>query len=224
MLRPVLSRAAESTIRAVHASCTWSRSGTHARGHAVPMILVIHSDAWLRSVLTDLIRRSGWIAAEASNGATGARLVFQLHPSLRLAGEQLSELRQSELVQLLASDARTRRIPVLAIGGSRVPTLGTVAPASPVDCDVADPALTLASKRGRPLAGQRPDGLQGAPQHRHPPRVVRPGRDQLIREVFHKTQPAEEAFRDAGSSTRPRHRRGGTLRRGPSVRTPGRCP
>ncbi len=80
------------------------------------LILVVHSDPWVRTTLYDALSRAGWSVKQASNGATGARLAAQLLPRLIVVGPDLSELGASDLAELLHSQARTREILVVPIG------------------------------------------------------------------------------------------------------------
>ncbi len=79
------------------------------------LILVVHHDPWVRAVLSDLVTSAGWTAKHASNGASGLRLAVLLRPQVILIGPELSELRSTDLIDLLHADARTRWIPTVTV-------------------------------------------------------------------------------------------------------------
>jgi CheY-like chemotaxis protein len=89
----------------------------HWRMHrAQPLILVVHSDPWVWAVLSHALTLAGWATKRASNGASGLRLALDLRPDLILVGHELPELLPHDMIELLQADARTGRIPVLALG------------------------------------------------------------------------------------------------------------
>ncbi len=90
------------------------RAPSGVRPHQ-PLILIVHADVWARAILADLLTSAGWMAKQASNGASGLRLAVLLVPEILLVGE-LSEVRPRELIDVLHADARTRWIPVVALG------------------------------------------------------------------------------------------------------------
>jgi CheY-like chemotaxis protein len=93
--------------------------GSPAAGSSVPrseqLILVVHTDTWVRRVVCNLLSSAGWATKQVSNGASGLRLAQLLQPALIVVGHELSELPLHDLIELLRADTRTKRIPIIAI-------------------------------------------------------------------------------------------------------------
>jgi CheY-like chemotaxis protein len=99
-----------------NAGSQWKvRAPSGVRPHQ-PLTLIVHADVWVRAILSDLLTSAGWMAQQASNGASGLRLAVLLLPEILLVGPELSEVRPRELIDVLHADARTRWIPVVALG------------------------------------------------------------------------------------------------------------
>lgn len=68
-------------------------------------MLVVDDDQWLRPVLADKLRLSGFTVAEASNGVEGLELALRQHPDLILLDIVMPKLDGLSVLKQLRQDA-----------------------------------------------------------------------------------------------------------------------
>lgn len=78
-----------------------------------PTVLVVDDDAWMRSVLADLLPAEGYKVEEASDGANGIRLAKADRPDVVILDLAMPELSGVEVLRELKSDSGTTNIPVI---------------------------------------------------------------------------------------------------------------
>jgi CheY-like chemotaxis protein len=83
----------------------------------VPQVLVVEDDPDVRDVLTRLLRRAGYVALTATNGADAIIMAQQQQPDLILMDLMLPILSGLEATRRLKANPHTARIPVLAMTG-----------------------------------------------------------------------------------------------------------
>ena len=83
----------------------------------MPRVLVVEDDPDVRDVLTRLLRRAGYVALTAINGADAIIAAQQQQPDLILMDLMLPILNGLDATRQLKADPRTARIPVLMLTG-----------------------------------------------------------------------------------------------------------
>jgi DNA-binding response OmpR family regulator len=84
-------------------------------------VLVVEDDRATREALADLLRESGFAVAVADDGAVAADLAVQFEPAVILMDFGLPRLNGWETTLRLRRDARTSRIPIIALTGQSGP-------------------------------------------------------------------------------------------------------
>jgi PleD family two-component response regulator len=80
-----------------------------------PLILIVHTDMWVRAALSNMLTSEGWATRQVSNGWTGLQTAVKLQPELVLVGPKLSEIPSRDLIDQLRIHVRTKRIPVIEV-------------------------------------------------------------------------------------------------------------
>ena len=93
-----------------------SSSGAN-NGHDGRLVLVVEDDPETRHFLVDVLTHQGFRTEGAHNGLQALEKLFALLPDLVLADIAVPGIDGIELCRRLRADARTRRIPVIAITG-----------------------------------------------------------------------------------------------------------
>jgi CheY-like chemotaxis protein len=86
--------------------------------HPVPvqqLVLIIEDDAWIRSVMTEMLVAEGYAVAEATNGQAGLELAQQLQPAVIVLDLALPGRSGLEVLQELKHRRPTFDIPVLVV-------------------------------------------------------------------------------------------------------------
>jgi len=78
-----------------------------------PTVLVVDDDAWMRSVLVDLLPAEGYKVEEASDGASGIRLAKADRPDVVILDLAMPEVSGVEVLRELKNDSWTTNIPVI---------------------------------------------------------------------------------------------------------------
>ena len=86
-------------------------------GHDGRLVLVVEDDPETRHFLVDALTHHGFRTEGAHNGLQALEKLFTLMPDLVLADIAVPGIDGIELCRRLRADARTRRIPVIAITG-----------------------------------------------------------------------------------------------------------
>jgi CheY-like chemotaxis protein len=95
-----------------------------ADGADGPTVLVVDDDAWMRSVLTDLLPVEGYKVEEAGNGTSAIRLARKDRPDVVILDLVLPGMSGLDVLRELKSDSWTSNIPVIVFGAdtSQLPT------------------------------------------------------------------------------------------------------
>ena len=134
-----------------------------------PKVLVVDDDAWMRSVLADLLPAEGYEVEQASDGTSAIRLAKEDRPDLVILDLVLPEMSGLDVLRELKKDHWTNNIPVIVFSAyaSQLPT--DCAPRAeaviekPIDVsDLLDQIQRVINQADRAtgmLAGEPADGL-----------------------------------------------------------------
>jgi len=86
------------------------------------LILIVEDDPSSRKLLRDVLGAVGYLSAEADNAEEGIRLAGILRPHVILMDIRLPGISGIDALRLLREDKATRRIPVVAVTASVMPT------------------------------------------------------------------------------------------------------
>lgn len=93
-------------------------SGNPHDSHAAPgtkKILIVEDSFANRDMLTRRLQRRGYAVCSAADGATGVAMSVSEQPDLILMDVALGEMDGWQATRLIKGDARTARIPVIAL-------------------------------------------------------------------------------------------------------------
>ncbi len=82
------------------------------------LILIIEDNEKNRKLVRDVLRHTGYKTLEAETGEDGVRLAQESHPALVLMDIQLPGMNGIEALGRLRADAKTKKIPVIAVTAS----------------------------------------------------------------------------------------------------------
>jgi len=82
-----------------------------------PLVLVVEDYEDARAMYVEYLKLSGFRVAEARNGVEALQRAFDLRPDVILMDLALPRLDGWEATRQLKADARTRRIPIVALTG-----------------------------------------------------------------------------------------------------------
>ncbi len=100
---------------------------------ALPLVLVADSDADTRELCGCIFRGQGWRVASADDGLRAVRIASRLLPDVVVTDIVLPHLDGFDLAARLRHNARTARIPVVAVTGYSRPDLLARAAQSGID-------------------------------------------------------------------------------------------
>lgn len=78
-----------------------------------PKVLVVDDDAWMRSVLADLLPAEGYNVEEASSGPSAIRLAKEDRPDVVILDLAMPEMSGLDVLRELKKDSVTNNIPVI---------------------------------------------------------------------------------------------------------------
>jgi CheY-like chemotaxis protein len=78
-------------------------------------VLVVEDDAWIRSLLADLLPAEGYLVEEASNGPTAIHLAQENHPDVILLDLAMPGMSGLDVWRELKNDRATADIPVIVV-------------------------------------------------------------------------------------------------------------
>jgi CheY-like chemotaxis protein len=115
-----VERGSPDTMLAYEAAVSASLDAT-ANG---PTVLVVDDDAWMRSVLADLLPVEGYKVEEAGNGASAIRLAKKDRPDVVILDLVLPGMSGLDVLRELKKDSWTNSIPVIVFSAyaSQLPT------------------------------------------------------------------------------------------------------
>jgi len=82
------------------------------------LILIIEDNEKNRKLVRDVLQHTGYKTLEAETGEDGVRLAQESHPALVLMDIQLPGMNGIEALGRLRADAKTKKIPVIAVTAS----------------------------------------------------------------------------------------------------------
>ena len=80
-------------------------------------VLVADDDAWLRPLLAELLADEGYAVLEAETGPEALRCIREQHPDLVVLDVALPRRSGLAVLDELAAEERTRRLPVVLVSG-----------------------------------------------------------------------------------------------------------
>ena len=80
-------------------------------------VLVVEDDTWLRPVLTELLADEGYDVFEADCGREALRTIHQEHLDVVLLDVALPRGSGLSVLDEVAADERTRRLPIILVSG-----------------------------------------------------------------------------------------------------------
>jgi CheY-like chemotaxis protein len=89
-----------------------------------PLVLIVDDDAWIRSVMTEMLVDEGYAVAEASNGQIGLELAERLQPAVIVLDLALPGRSGLEVLRELKKRRPTHDIPVLVVSAYALLLLG----------------------------------------------------------------------------------------------------
>jgi CheY-like chemotaxis protein len=78
-------------------------------------VLVVEDDSELREILTSVLEREGHQVLQASNGREALEVLRSNEPALVLLDLMMPVMSGPELLEVMLSDARLRRVPVVVV-------------------------------------------------------------------------------------------------------------
>jgi CheY-like chemotaxis protein len=78
-------------------------------------VLVVEDDAWIRSLLADILPAEGYIVEEASNGASAVRMAKEHRPDVVLLDLAMPEMSGLDVWRELKNDSATDEVPVIVV-------------------------------------------------------------------------------------------------------------
>ena len=82
------------------------------------LILIVEDNEKNRKLVRDVLQHTGYKTLEAETGEDGVRLAQESHPALVLMDIQLPGMNGIEALGRLRADAKTKKIPVIAVTAS----------------------------------------------------------------------------------------------------------
>jgi two-component system cell cycle response regulator DivK len=82
------------------------------------LILIVEDNEKNRKLVRDVLQHKGYKTLEAETGEEGVRLAQESHPALILMDIQLPGMNGIEALGRLRADAKTKKIPVIAVTAS----------------------------------------------------------------------------------------------------------
>ena len=82
------------------------------------LILIVEDNEKNRKLVRDVLQHKGYKTLEAETGEDGVRLAQESHPALVLMDIQLPGMNGIEALGRLRADAKTKKIPVIAVTAS----------------------------------------------------------------------------------------------------------
>jgi len=82
------------------------------------LILIVEDNEKNRKLVRDILQHKGYKTLEAETGEDGVRLAQESHPALVLMDIQLPGMNGIEALGRLRADAKTKKIPVIAVTAS----------------------------------------------------------------------------------------------------------
>lgn len=98
--------------------CQSSADGAHTPEKALPSVLVVEDDRFLRRACEVSLRQRGFQVLTAADGEEGLRVARTLSPDLILLDLLMPKLSGLEVLKALRAEEATKRVPVLILSNS----------------------------------------------------------------------------------------------------------
>lgn len=106
-----------------------------------PLVLIVDDYDDGREMFAEFLECSGFRVAQAKTGKEAMAKTRELLPDIVLMDLSLPDIDGQEASRRLRKDVRTRDIPVVALTGHSLPTLGEAAVTAPYDALVTKPCM-----------------------------------------------------------------------------------